>query len=115
MGAKRPLRLVIYKVVCLFFLPFLPLVNIFFFNKLFLFLILVYFRLVKNGFDYSPFWDASTKNDSIEGYKAAMKLFNKAMSSAKTVDAPAVVNKGVNSSKEVSTEAAEDVAKIILE
>ncbi len=44
-----------------------------------------------------------------------MKLFNKAMSSAKTVDAPAVVNEGVNSSKEVSTEAAEDVAKIILE
>ena len=44
-----------------------------------------------------------------------MKLFNKAMSSAKTApDAPAVevevVNEGVT-----STEAAEDVAKLILE
>jgi len=81
--------------------------------------IMVWYASVKNGFDYSPFWDASTKNDSIEGYKAAMKLFNKAMSTAKTVDAPAVeveaVNEGVTSSKEVSTEAAESVANIILE
>lgn len=42
-----------------------------------------------------------------------MKLFNKAMSSTKTVDAPAVevevVNEGVTS-EEVSTEAAENVA-----
>ena len=48
-----------------------------------------------------------------------MKLFNKAMSTVKTVDAPAVeveaVNEGVTSSEEVSTEAAESVAEIILE
>ena len=39
---------------------------------------------VKNGFDYAPFWDASTKQDSINGYLEAMKYFDKAMASSKT-------------------------------
>merc|ERR1711973_1054837 len=48
--------------------------------------IMVWYASVKNGFDYAPFWDASTKNDSIDGYKSAMALFKKAMASSKTVD-----------------------------
>jgi len=48
--------------------------------------IMVWYASVKNGFDYAPFWDASTKNDSIEGYKSAMALFKKAMASSKVAD-----------------------------
>jgi len=40
--------------------------------------IMVWYASVKNGFDYAPFWDASTKEDSINGYKAAYKLFKAA-------------------------------------
>jgi hypothetical protein len=39
---------------------------------------MVWYASVKNGFDYAPFWDASTKEDSINGYKAAYKLFKAA-------------------------------------
>lgn len=48
--------------------------------------IMVWYASVKNGFDYAPFWDASTKNDSIEGYKEAMKMFNKAMATSKVIE-----------------------------
>merc|ERR1719348_998865 len=41
--------------------------------------IMVWYASVKNGFDYSPVWDASTKPDSIAGYKAAMAKFKGAM------------------------------------
>ena len=37
--------------------------------------IMVWYASVKNGFDYAPNWDASTKQDSINGYKSAMKRF----------------------------------------
>jgi hypothetical protein len=40
--------------------------------------IMVWYASVKNGFDYAPFWDASTKEDSISGYKAAYQLFKAA-------------------------------------
>ena len=33
--------------------------------------------LVKNGFDYAANWDASTKADSISGYKQAFDILNK--------------------------------------
>jgi hypothetical protein len=39
---------------------------------------MVWYASVKNGFDYAPFWDASTKEDSINGYKAAYQLFKAA-------------------------------------
>ena len=41
--------------------------------------IMVWYASVKNGFDYAPYWDASTKQDSINGYKKAMQLFKKHM------------------------------------
>jgi len=41
---------------------------------------------VKNGFDYAPNWDASTKPDSIKGYQAAMDLFNQNMGKSKVGD-----------------------------
>ena len=41
--------------------------------------IMVWYASVKNGFDYSETWDASTNEDSIRGYKEAMKLFKSAM------------------------------------
>ena len=37
--------------------------------------IMVWYASVKNGFDYAPGWDASTANDAINGYVAAMKRF----------------------------------------
>merc|ERR1719495_36055 len=37
--------------------------------------IMVWYASVKNGFDYAPGWDASTSNDAIKGYVAAMKRF----------------------------------------
>merc|ERR1712117_162268 len=37
--------------------------------------IMVWYASVKNGFDYAPGWDASTANDAIKGYVAAMKKF----------------------------------------
>ena len=37
--------------------------------------IMVWYASVKNGFDYSPGWDASTSNDAISGYVAAMERF----------------------------------------
>jgi len=46
--------------------------------------IMVWYASVKNGFDYAPFWDASTKQDSINGYLEAMQYFDKAMASSKT-------------------------------
>jgi len=45
--------------------------------------IMVWYASVKNGFDYAPNWDASTKPDSIQGYQSAMDLFNREMSSSK--------------------------------
>jgi len=47
--------------------------------------IMVWYASVKNGFDYAPFWDASTKADSISGYKQAMKLFNKHTAGTKDI------------------------------
>jgi len=44
--------------------------------------IMVWYASVKNGFDYSPVWDASTRQDSIDGYTAAMAKFNAAMGGA---------------------------------
>jgi len=41
--------------------------------------IMVWYASVKNGFDYSPVWDASTRPDSIAGYTAAMTKFQGAM------------------------------------
>jgi len=38
--------------------------------------IMVWYSSVKNGFDYAPNWDASTKTDSILGYKKAMNILN---------------------------------------
>lgn len=46
--------------------------------------IMVWYASVKNGFDYSPVWDASTKDDSISGYKQAMTIFKTAMGSGAT-------------------------------
>ena len=37
--------------------------------------IMVWYASIKNGFDYAPGWDASTSNDAIKGYVAAMKRF----------------------------------------
>merc|ERR1719348_2462943 len=36
---------------------------------------MVWYASIKNGFDYAPGWDASTSNDAIKGYVAAMKRF----------------------------------------
>ena len=41
--------------------------------------IMVWYASVKNGFDYAPGWDASTANDAISGYVAAMKQFRQHM------------------------------------
>jgi len=48
--------------------------------------IMVWYASVKNGFDYAPNWDASTKPDSIKGYQAAMDLFNQNMGKSKVGD-----------------------------
>ena len=37
--------------------------------------IMVWYASVKNGFQYASSWDASTNNDSIQGYLQAMSLF----------------------------------------
>ena len=37
--------------------------------------IMVWYASVKNGFQYASSWDASTNNDSIQGYREAMNLF----------------------------------------
>jgi len=47
--------------------------------------IMVWYASVKNGFDYAPFWDASTREDSISGYKQAMNIFNHDMDLTKDV------------------------------
>jgi len=47
--------------------------------------IMVWYASVKNGFDYAPNWDATTKPDSISGYQQAMDLFNQEMKKAKVV------------------------------
>merc|ERR1719385_648141 len=52
--------------------------------------IMVWYASVKNGFDYAPVWDASTKQDSINGYLEAMKYFDKAMASSN--DEPGLVD-----------------------
>ena len=41
--------------------------------------IMVWYASIKNGFDYSVTWDASTNEDSIRGYKEAMKIFRAAI------------------------------------
>ena len=41
--------------------------------------IMVWYASIKNGFHYSVTWDASTNEDSIRGYKEAMKIFKDAM------------------------------------
>ena len=38
---------------------------------------MIWYASVKNGFDYSPTWDASTSQKSIQGYVEAMELFRK--------------------------------------
>lgn len=45
--------------------------------------------LVKNGFDYAANWDASTKADSISGYKQAFDILNKGQRSSKVGSAAA--------------------------
>merc|ERR1712179_245762 len=45
--------------------------------------IMVWYSSVKNGFDYAPNWDASTKTDSILGYKKAMNILNADISKSK--------------------------------
>jgi len=47
--------------------------------------IMVWYASVKNGFDYAPFWDASTREDSIDGYKQAMNIFNQEMRLTKDI------------------------------
>ena len=54
--------------------------------------IMVWYASVKGGFDYSPVWDASTSQDAIRGYTAAMQTFRDAMGSqagSAVVPAPA--------------------------
>merc|ERR1711892_1068401 len=53
--------------------------------------IMVWYASVKNGFDYSPVWDASTHNDAISGYKSAMQLFRQAMGTPEPVNPAPVV------------------------
>jgi hypothetical protein len=38
--------------------------------------IMVWYASVKNGFDYTPFWDASTHEDSIAGYLSARRILD---------------------------------------
>merc|ERR1712123_210290 len=52
---------------------------------------MVWYASVKNGFDYSPVWDASTHNDAISGYKSAMQLFRQAMGTPEPVNPAPVV------------------------
>jgi len=40
--------------------------------------IMVWYASIKNGFDYSVTWDASTNEESIRGYKEAMNIFRTA-------------------------------------
>jgi len=61
--------------------------------------IMVWYASVKNGFDYAPFWDASTKADSISGYKQAMKLFNKHTAGTKDI---VVVDEDIEASEAVA-------------
>merc|ERR1712193_380335 len=61
--------------------------------------IMVWYASVKNGFDYAPFWDASTKADSISGYKQAMKLFNKHTAGTKDI---VVVEEDIEASEAVA-------------
>lgn len=58
--------------------------------------IMVWYASVKNGFDYAPFWDASTKEDSIEGYRQAMSIFNTAMANSKAAQEPLQVEDEMN-------------------
>ena len=44
---------------------------------------MVWYASVKNGFDYAPGWDASTANDAISGYVAAMDKFRQVTGDSK--------------------------------
>ncbi|XP_040567756.1 uncharacterized protein [Lepeophtheirus salmonis] len=37
--------------------------------------IMVWYSSVKNGFQYAPYWDASDKPDSVQGYEKAREMF----------------------------------------
>merc|ERR1712064_34295 len=57
---------------------------------------MVWYASIKNGFDYAPGWDASTSNDAIKGYVAAMKRFRQVTGDptpSKPVEAPAPIPK----------------------
>lgn len=41
--------------------------------------IMVWYASVKNGFQYAKFWDASTSENSIQGYKQAMNVLKKGL------------------------------------
>lgn len=51
--------------------------------------IMVWYASVKNGFDYAANWDASTKADSISGYKQAFDILNKDNAASKVGSAAA--------------------------
>ena len=43
--------------------------------------IMVWYASVRNGFDYTPVWDASTHEDSISGYLNARSILDAGSSS----------------------------------
>jgi len=53
--------------------------------------IMVWYASVKNGFDYAPFWDASTKTDSTNGYVQAMEYFKKSMATQRGFEEPGFI------------------------
>ena len=43
---------------------------------------MVWYASIKNGFDYAPNWDASTRADSISGYEKAFAILEADMTEA---------------------------------
>ena len=53
--------------------------------------IMVWYASVKNGFDYTPNWDASTHDDSIAGYLAARAIMEEVVVEEEGVEEEAQV------------------------
>lgn len=53
--------------------------------------IMVWYASIKNGFDYAPNWDASTRADSISGYQKAFAILSADMSES---DKPQLISGG---------------------
>lgn len=77
--------------------------------------IMVWYASVKNGFDYSPVWDASSVEDSISGYKQAMTIFNNAMAATKTEEDKNTVVEEKMEDLEAIVEAGEEVLENVVE